>query len=114
MQIFRISHGPYSGHIGVRCDDETSEIFQSAKSVALELLGLASSSEAKESSPEEIQQYLKSVGHGDYHWQFLQAPGAFGLGLGSNQKKYSRAAFLALALVATCCNPLLPAPNFWS
>ena len=98
MQIFRISHGPYSGLIGVRCDDETSEIFQSAKSVALGLLGLASSSEAKDSSPEEIQQYLKSVGHGDYHWQFLQAPGASGLGLGSNQKKYSRAAFLALAL----------------
>ena len=98
MQIFRIGHGEFRGLVGVRCDDETTDIFQSAKTVAFSLLGLTSPSEVSEEAPTEIQKYLKSVGHGDYPWQYLKTPDATGLGLGSNKRKCSRAAFLALAL----------------
>ena len=110
MEMFRISHGAFRGLVGVRCDDETLEIFQSAKNLAQALLGLASPSEATISEPSEIQEYLKSVGHRDFPWQCLEVAGARGLGLGSNQKRCSRAAFLALALdkASGCPDYLVP------
>ena len=98
MDIFKIGHGPFSGLIGVCCDDDSLEIFKSAKNLAYQLLDLTSSSDAKEDRPTDIQEYLNAAGHRDSPWQYLHASGAQGLGLGSNQKKVSRAAFLALAL----------------
>ena len=98
MDIFRIGHGPFRGLIGVCCDDDSLEIFKSAKNLAYQLLDLTSSSDAKEDRPTDIQEYLNAAGHRDSPWQYLRASGAQGLGLGSNQKKVSRAAFLALAL----------------
>ena len=101
MNIFRISNGPFRGLIGVCCDDDSLEIFKTARSLAIELLGLTSASDAKEDWPKGIQEYLDAAGHGYSHWKYLHASGAQGLGLGSNQrtiKKRSRAAFLALAL----------------
>ena len=98
MDIFRIGHGPFRGLIGVCCHDDSLEIFKSAKNLAYQLLDLTSSSDAKEDRPTDIQEYLNAAGHRDSPWQYLCASGAQGLGLGSNQKKVSRAAFLALAL----------------
>ncbi|CAJ1430060.1 unnamed protein product [Effrenium voratum] len=88
-----------------------AEIFQNAKNLAQALLGLASPGDATASQPKEIQEYLKSVGHGDFPWQYLEASGARGLGLGSNRRRCSRAAFLALALYkasAECPDYLVP------
>ncbi|CAE7495959.1 unnamed protein product [Symbiodinium sp. CCMP2592] len=98
MDVYRIGQGPFRGLICVYSDDDALEIFQRAKNLACECAGLASTSEAKESHPHELQQLLKTTDFSSCHWQYLETADARGLGLGSNKQKYSRAAFLALAL----------------
>ena len=68
------------------------------ESACMEVLGIASSSDAKESYPDDLESYLTEAMHGDMHWELREAFGFRGLGLGSNKKKYSRAEFLASAI----------------
>ena len=73
MDVYRIGQGPFRGLICVYSDDDALEIFQRAKNLACECAGLASPSEAKESHPHELKQFLKTTHFSSCHWQYLEA-----------------------------------------
>ena len=56
------------------------------ESACMEVLGIASSSDAKESYPDDLQSYLTEAMHGDMHWELREAFGFRCGRCGSNSK----------------------------